>query len=226
MDELVSAAQANIHEVTPLLPASDATHGDPSDKPLQPRTRCTWPWKRVVALCAALVIAANIADYLQKAPRIRLYESVICSNHWLNVDPSVVGADGSVPEALCKVDLIQDKLAKILGWQLFFDSIPAILLPIPYGYLADKYGRKWILVVSIIGIMTSLVFVLFVVSLSRIPYRWFEQCLISRLQVGVTNLPLQYVWMSSLFALLGGGGTVATALLLTMVADVTPADKR
>lgn len=170
MDELVSAAQANIHEVTPLLASSDATHDAPFDKPLQPRTRCTWPWKRVVALCAALVIAANIADYLQKAPRIRLFESVICSSHWLHVDPSVVRPDGSVPEALCKVDLVQDKLAKILGWQLFFDSIPAILLPIPYGYLADKYGRKWILVTSIVGIMTALAFVLFVVSVTNIAY--------------------------------------------------------
>lgn len=164
MDEPTGAAQTDIHEVTPLLPSPAVNHDVSTDRRLQPQSRCTWPWTRVVIVIAAVIITANMGDYLSKAPRIRLYESIICSNHWLSIDPSVIRDDGSVPEALCKVDVVQDRLAKILGWQQFFDSVPAILLPIPYGYFADKYGRKWILVAGIAGIAASFATILFVVS--------------------------------------------------------------
>lgn len=166
MSELIETVQQDVLEVTPLLSSLISPHED-EQQPLrktQPRTRCSWPWTRVIAICAAIVISANIADYLSKAPKIRLFESIICSKHWLQLDPSVVRGDGSVPEALCKVDVVQDQLASILGWQLFFDAIPAILLPIPYGWLADRYGRKWILVAGLLGITASFAWILVVVS--------------------------------------------------------------
>jgi hypothetical protein len=45
-------------------------------------------------------------------------------------------------------------------------------------------------------------------------------------QVGVLHLPLQYVWLSSLFFLVGGGPTIATTLVTTIVADVVPPEIR
>lgn len=164
MEHLDNNTRKNAHEATALLTPSTEATGVQTDTPPSPRTRCSWPWTHVVALCAAIVITANVAGYLSKAPKIRLFESVLCNEHWLSEEPSVVRDDGSVPEALCKIDVVQDRLATILGWQLFFDSIPAILLPIPYGYLADKYGRKWILVAAIFGVAASFASILFVVG--------------------------------------------------------------
>ena len=96
-------------------------------------------------------------------PKVRLFEFVICTNHYLREDPSLVGRDVSVHVNFCKVDSVQDKLAMILGWQYTFDSIPAILLAVPYGYLADKHGRKYITVLSMMGYALSWVWTLFIV---------------------------------------------------------------
>lgn len=45
-------------------------------------------------------------------------------------------------------------------------------------------------------------------------------------QVGVLHLPLNAVWLSSLFFIIGGGPTTGTTLLTTVVADVVPAEVR
>lgn len=133
------------------------------------RSRCTWPWIYVVALTIAIAIVSDIGENLYGAPRLRLFESVICTRHYLVHDPSRVDDHGAVPEQLCKIDPVQDKLAQVLGWQFFFDSVPAILLPIPYGYLADKYGRKWFLVLALAGLTLSYASTLYLVSHRRAP---------------------------------------------------------
>ncbi|TXC00656.1 hypothetical protein FocTR4_00008177 [Fusarium oxysporum f. sp. cubense] len=153
------------------------------------RTRCSWPWIYVVLLCIVLAVVSDVGESLYAAPRVRLFESVACTRYYLRHDPSLVDRAGSVPERLCKIDPVQDKVASVVGWQYFFDAIPAILLPIPYGYVADLRGRKWIL-------------------------------------VGVLHLPLNAVWLSSLFFIIGGGPTTGTTLLTTVVADVVPAEVR
>jgi hypothetical protein len=50
--------------------------------------------------------------------------------------------------------------------------------------------------------------------------------LITLYQIGVLHLPLQYVWLSSLFLLIGGGQAIATTMVTTMVADVVPPELR
>lgn len=152
-------------ETTSLLSSRTDSRDEPTGAYEHRPSRCTWSWVNVVALCIALAITADIGEYLFLAPKVRLFESVICTDHYLREDPSLVGRDGSVQEHFCKVDAVQDKLAMILGWQYTFDSIPAILLAVPYGYLADKYGRKWITTLSLMGYALSWVWTLFIVRL-------------------------------------------------------------
>lgn len=159
----VNDRQQDAHEATPLLSSATEAHSGPTKASFSSRTGCSWRWVCVVAYCIAIAVTADIGEYLFLAPKVRLFESIICTDYYLREDPSLVTRDGSVLEHLCKVDPVQDKLAMILGWQLFFDSIPAILLPIPYGYLADKYGRKWITVLSMFGYTLSWASMLFIV---------------------------------------------------------------
>lgn len=116
-------------------------------------------------LCIALAVISDIGEYLYLAPRVRLFESVVCTSYYLQNDPSLVDEHGSVLEHFCKINAVQDEVALVLGWQLFFDSIPAILFPIPYGYLADKYGRKWILFLAVTSYTLSWALTLFFVTL-------------------------------------------------------------
>ncbi|KAL5623553.1 hypothetical protein FOBRF1_002803 [Fusarium oxysporum] len=170
------------------------------------RTRCSWPWIYVVLLCIVLAVVSDVGESLYAAPRVRLFESVACTRYYLRHDPSLVDRAGSVPERFCKIDPVQDKVASVVGWQYFFDAIPAILLPIPYGYVADLRGRKWILVLALVGYTLSWASTLFF--------------------VGTLHLPLNAVWLSSLFFIIGGGPTTGTTLLTTVVADVVPAEVR
>ncbi|KAM3463786.1 hypothetical protein NHJ6243_002973 [Beauveria neobassiana] len=172
--------------------------------PHRSRRRRAWPWIHVVAVLVCLAFIADMGETLFTAPRVRFLESVACSRYYARHDPSRLDRGGSVPEHLCKIDAVQTEVASVMGWQLFFDSIPAILLPIPYGYLADTRGRKWILIMGLTG---------YTLSLASIPYL-----------IGVLDLPLRFTWFSSLFFLIGGGPTVATTILTTMVADVVPAN--
>lgn len=160
--------RGDAHETRPLLsPSAGQTgileaHAAAEDSPAH-RSRCTWPWTHVIGLVLSIAIISDFSESMFTAPRIRLYESVICAEFYSQADPSLVGPDGSVPERLCKVVPVQEELATILGWQSFIDSIPAILLPIPFGYLADKYGRKWIMTLGLVGFTLAYAWIEFVV---------------------------------------------------------------
>lgn len=148
-----SAGQTEIHEAQAAAAEDSPTH----------RSRCSWPWTHVIGLVLSIAIISDFSESMFTAPRIRLYESVICAEFFSRADPSLVGPDGNVPERLCKVVPVQEELATLLGWQSFIDSIPAILLPIPFGYLADKYGRKWIMTLGLVGFTLAYAWIEFVV---------------------------------------------------------------
>ena len=56
-----------------------------------------------------------------EAPQTRLYESVVCRDYFNTHDPSVIGSDGKIPEAECKIDAIQGDLAMITSSQRLFN---------------------------------------------------------------------------------------------------------
>ncbi|KAI0805581.1 major facilitator superfamily domain-containing protein [Xylaria sp. FL0064] len=192
-------------ETEPLLTPRDSRDNTVKASPSH-QTCCKWPWIYVILGCVVIAIISEIGEYLYSAPRVRLFESVSCKRYYLRHDPSVIRPDGSVPEYLCKVDPVQDEVATVLGWQLFCDSVPAIILPLPFGYLADRYGRKWILHTAMIGYTLSWASTLFF--------------------IGVLHLPLQYVLFSSLFLVIGGGSAIATTMVTTIIADIVPPNLR
>jgi hypothetical protein len=124
------------------------------------------PWVLLVGLACVLIAIIDMGAFLADAPRTRVYEANICLAHYRDLDPAAIGPDGTVPEKLCKVDAVQQRLAAIFGWQDMFDAIPSIFLAIPFGTLADKVGRKWIFTASLIGLELSSAWVLMVCECS------------------------------------------------------------
>jgi MFS family permease len=161
-------------------------------------------WIFTVGLCIALITIVDLGSYLFLAPQTRLYEDIACTRYYLVHDPSLIGIHGHVPEELCKVDDVQNKIALIFGWQEVWDAIPGILLAVPYGVLADKWGRKLVLSMGLVGIVVQQIWILFIC--------W-------------CRFPLWMVWLSSAFTLFGGGSIVASTLLFAIVADVAPTEK-
>ena len=106
---------------------------------------------RVTLLIALLIVAVDLPSVLAGTSMVRILESIYCQQHYEEVDPSKIGADGKIPEQLCKVEEVQKQLSSLRGWMSFWSHLPGLFLAVPFGMLADKYGRKWLFVMNIVA---------------------------------------------------------------------------
>ncbi|KAJ4987223.1 major facilitator superfamily transporter [Stagonosporopsis vannaccii] len=79
-------------------------------------------------------------ETLQPAPRIAIYESIVCQQHY-----------GSPGEHDCKIAPVQEELALLGGIERLSIIIPSILA-IPFAALADRYGHSFILAIAVFGV--------------------------------------------------------------------------
>lgn len=105
--------------------------------------------QHVVTLCLIFLVLMGIGIPLQTTPLNKVAEEIICLNHFPDI---LTGEDPR-----CKSTVVQSYLAMLRGWGATFDCIPAILLAIPYGVLADRYGRRIILFLSMCGVIMSVI---------------------------------------------------------------------
>ena len=162
MSKQIIAAHVMPSEATPLL-----TPGLERNNPFEHRTkRKSWQTAPVVINIMYLtVLLFSFGDKLSEGPLLRVKEAVICYRHYERVDPSKLllgrdqigpGAIGGVLETLCKVDDVQNDLAALNGWQMVFDGIPGLLLAIPLGWAADKFGRWPVVEIGIISLAAKI----------------------------------------------------------------------
>ena len=59
----------------------------------------------------------------------------------------------------------------LFGWQDLWDSVPGIFLAVPYGALADKYGRRWILTLGLAGAECTMLWIIFVCMCPALKFR-------------------------------------------------------
>ncbi|ORY17317.1 major facilitator superfamily domain-containing protein [Clohesyomyces aquaticus] len=200
-----NSPRGSFEEEAPLLSptASEASIPPGFEAPQKKKKK---PWIVLCALVFFLVAIIDIGSFLAEPPKTRVYEANLCLRYYQEHDASKIEASGDVPESLCKVNEVQEKMAMIFGWQELWDSIPSMLLAVPYGTLADKYGRKWIFCLGLVGLQLNSIWVLVIC--------YFR------------SLPLQLTWLSSAFLIIGGGPIVVTAIGITMVSDIVPPEKR
>lgn len=117
--------------------------------------------KRANVVCLLIYFTMGVGVFISSTSRLRLFESILCRQHY-EQDPSLVSEVGDIPEDLCKVAVVQSKLAGLLGWQSLFDNLVGLICTLPFGELADKFGQKRILVLSFLGQTLSWIWVLIV----------------------------------------------------------------
>jgi hypothetical protein len=64
---------------------------------------------------------------LLEVPRVRLFEKIICRDHYLRGEHAMSALKLAAEETLCKIPEIQSELATVLGYKCAFDSIPGML---------------------------------------------------------------------------------------------------
>ncbi|KAL6709005.1 hypothetical protein ACN47E_002132 [Coniothyrium glycines] len=135
---------------------------------------------------------------LQPAPRIAIYENIVCHRYY--------GA--TTPPALrdCKIAPVQQELAFLGGIERLSIIIPSVLA-IPFAALADRYGHSLVLSIAIFGVFLGDGWP-FVVC-------WFPDV-----------FPIRLIWLQFTFSMVGGGFTVVVTLLHVIIADVVSAEER
>lgn len=181
-----------------------------------------------LTLLAVLVVIFDFGTYLSAAPQIQIFEQIACDRYYRHAGIQAPLQNGTTrphhpiadtgnirgPGALdnstwkdCTIDPVQNEVALVTQLLNTFDQIPSILLAVPFGILADRIGRRPVLLLSIAGGLLEDIFTKLIC--------WFP-----------TVLPLRLVWLTPVLRVLGGGDGVAGSMLFTMVADLFPEDER
>ncbi|KAF3483761.1 MFS transporter [Arthroderma uncinatum] len=162
-------------------------------------------WK-VPILVYAFALLVDIADTVRVTPKTQLFETIICYGycppHGLN------STSLDISEDPCKSSEVQGDLVAIKARLKVIENIFALMLAIPFGNLANKRGRVFVLVLGTIGQILSEIWIL-IVSL-----------------MGGGWLPFNSIYLSSILKSAGGGGMVLSAIGYTILSDVLPSDRR
>ncbi len=52
----------------------------------------------------------------------------------------------------CKSNEVQTELSSIFGWGVTFELLPGMILSVPFGAVADRYGRSLVLGLALAGV--------------------------------------------------------------------------
>lgn len=119
------------------------------------------PKYRWVPLLGCAIIFINEAEYfIKQVATLRAIEAMYCYKFYLERDSPLADLGKHIPERLCKDDSIQKQLAKTAGLIMFVRMLCALIGAIPLGYVADRYGRKAVLILHKVNVViTCLTFV-------------------------------------------------------------------
>jgi MFS family permease len=165
-----------------------------------PKESPNHPYRTQVLVITFLsLIIMDWAGSLGSAPQLDIFEGIICDN--------IYGEGSASAVRDCTIDAVQSELATVAQILSATNEIPSIFVAIPYGALADRIGRRPVLFLSLVGLLAQEVIMRFVT--------WWPAV-----------FPLRLVWAVPLTTLVGGGSTVASAMLYLAVNDVIAEHER
>ncbi len=193
-----SQPDAEVNEGTRLLIGQPPSPRTPST----PKTSSASPWFTILA-AASIWLLLMASSHITLVPTTAILQDIICDKYYARVD-----LDPSVPVAdKCSVEPVQSEMAYIIGWKSSLEFIPAIALAIPYGALADKKGRKLVLLLAVVGCFMNDLW-------TRLIY-WFPDV-----------FPIRALWLGGLWYVIGAGPASLSSLSFVLIADVAPPDQR
>ncbi|KAL4926548.1 uncharacterized protein BDV17DRAFT_293348 [Aspergillus undulatus] len=137
----------NASESTPLL-SNHAQNGRVSSR-LQ---------RRVTLLLCVFAFTMMLGNNLQPPALTQVTENAICDDYdATHSSPAGVAASTTDP---CKAHAVQKELAQVRGYQQLVPVFAALVCTVPYGLLAERIGRKRVLVLSGAGVCAALGWVL------------------------------------------------------------------
>ncbi|XDG05153.1 hypothetical protein ABKA04_004768 [Annulohypoxylon sp. FPYF3050] len=112
----------------------------------------------ILGIFFLLIFVSSAADAFKQIPMTRIFEDILCHDYY----DKTSGSDAPIDEELCKVNAIQTNLAYLLAVLESLNSGVACLVALLWGIVADRVGRKPVLLVCLMGMLLSLVWVIIV----------------------------------------------------------------
>ncbi|KAF2675500.1 MFS general substrate transporter [Microthyrium microscopicum] len=162
------------------------------------------PKYRWIPLLGCAIIFINEAEYFVKqVATMRAIEAMYCYEFWLKRNSPLADLGKHIPERLCKDDSIQKDLAKTAGLIMFVRMLSAMIGAIPLGWVADRYGRKTVIVLHKVNVCINCA--TWVVLYTAFP-----------------KVPIWTLYLSGLPGLIGGNYDIGLAMLFASYTDVMP----
>ncbi|KAK3349092.1 major facilitator superfamily domain-containing protein [Lasiosphaeria hispida] len=155
--------------------------------------------RRVIAVSFAMVLLMDFAAFFLDAPQTSILEGNIC-NRYYEYSPNPVVKD-------CRAGPVQAELATVNQMLNTFNQLPGLFVAIPFGIIADRYGRRPVFILTILGALLQ--------DIISKTVLWRPDIFAPRL-----------IWLSSLAIFVGGGDAVASSMIFLVVADVAPPHQR
>ncbi|OAA77372.1 Major facilitator superfamily domain, general substrate transporter [Akanthomyces lecanii RCEF 1005] len=205
-----SRIAAEADERTALL-ADDANNQQPASRADEPPTEATGteaastdaklPRKSIVtfAICTLSYFFVVLSASIMQPATSEVVEEIICQRLYPDV------AHGRDPR--CKDNFVQGELSFIEGWSFPLFLLPGVVTAVPYGILADTYGRRLGIGLCMLGLLLQQGAMLVIYAFPQI-------------------FPIRTVWWASLLSFIGGGATVLSALIFAAVSSVAPGAKK
>lgn len=208
--------EASPDERRPLLatPGPPTSANDSGSGAVSPCA--TWQRWRITALIIAIVFLQTSGEQLMDSPRMRIIEAIICYGHYESHDPSKIvrrrdvvspGAVDGVDESWCKIDAVQAQLADLGAYQQVLDGLPGLLLALPFGWAADRFGRR--------------PFMLSGFASCVVRWAWVQYVCWSWQQYSIN-----WTLLSSLNGLFAGSTSVLYTLIFVVISDITPQEEQ
>lgn len=180
----------------PHQPDEDSGDASAATSP-RPETSASFPRRNLIhcILILTLKFLFLLSFHFQLGPLLTVLTRNVCHREHPELEP------GS-PECFLYGE-VRSELVLFTRWNYALNNVPGILTALPYGFLADRYGRKRGLYLSLVGVALAQLF-------SIIISFWPD----------VFHYRLALI--SPFFMFIGGGSVVFSALLFAMLSDLAP----
>lgn len=161
-------------------------------------------WRRVTNPQAVngmqmfIIFTLTFSALLASVPQLQLLEGAICKEYYATRSP--LEADEPQP---CKIPAVEARLARLTGISSTLGIAAELVMALPMGRLADRIGKRPIMIWAIVSYMLT--------SMWTSVVLWFSD-----------TLPVSLILGNFVPLLLGGGETVLVSMLFAMTAEIAP----